>query len=444
MYTPKILSFSKRTALICGDFFVLLGSLYVTLALRYQDTPSADLYSQHLAAFLPVFIVSLIAFFIAGLHDKDAFIYQGKIFSRLSSSYVAIIIASLSIFYIFPYAGLTPKITLLWYIVVSYLVMFVWRLLAKRLFSSHTKYKTLVIGEGEWFAELVRYMKVAYGHPFSLDTYLTLDQAEKAFKEKSLASDITAIVFDFKLASQEHLQEYLYEQSLRGVFLIDAVRLYEDVFEKLALPSVNYGWFFEHSLAHRLYEVCKRLLDIIISIPLIIITLILSPFVALSIWLEDRGPILIAQKRMGRFGKILTMYKFRTMRESDHGVWLSEKGNTNKVTKVGYFLRASRIDELPQLWNILKGELSLIGPRPDILSLGQKLQGEIPYYQLRYIVTPGLSGWAQIMQEKPPQSVEETKLRLQYDLYYIKHRSITLEFAIALKTIKTLLMRTGM
>ena len=125
------------------------------------------------------------------------------------------------------------------------------------------------------------------------------------------------------------------------------------------------------------------------------------------------------------------------------GVWIGEEGAL-KVTKVGSFLRKSRIDELPQILSILKGDSSLVGPRADLKGLSERLIEEIPYYEARYIVKPGLSGWAQVTQEGlPPQSVDETKLRLSYDLYYIKHRSIWLDIIIALKTIKTLSMRVG-
>jgi lipopolysaccharide/colanic/teichoic acid biosynthesis glycosyltransferase len=125
-------------------------------------------------------------------------------------------------------------------------------------------------------------------------------------------------------------------------------------------------------------------------------------------------------------------------------MWLTEKDNPNKVTKVGYWLRKSRIDELPQLLSIMSGDLSLIGPRPDILAIGGQLSATIPYYMMRYTVRPGLSGWAQVHQELPPQSLEETKVRLQYDLYYVKNRSLLLDFIILVKTFKVVVLRTGM
>jgi lipopolysaccharide/colanic/teichoic acid biosynthesis glycosyltransferase len=183
-------------------------------------------------------------------------------------------------------------------------------------------------------------------------------------------------------------------------------------------------------------------MDIFLSIVIGVFAILMYPFVFLAIKLEDGGPVLISQGRVGRNNKTITLYKFRSMKDSDGGKWLTE--NDKRHTTVGKFLRRSRIDEFPQLWNVLRGDISLIGPRPDILNLGLELAKEIPYYNIRNIIKPGLSGWAQIHQDKPPQSVAETKLRLAYDLYYIKNRSFLLDLKIAARTLKTLLVRAGM
>ncbi|OGZ06827.1 MAG: hypothetical protein A3D65_06725 [Candidatus Lloydbacteria bacterium RIFCSPHIGHO2_02_FULL_50_13] len=125
----------------------------------------------------------------------------------------------------------------------------------------------------------------------------------------------------------------------------------------------------------------------------------------------------------------------------DEGKQLGE--NKDRITAVGNILRKSRIDELPQLWNVLRGDLSLIGPRPEFPGLVKIYHEQIPYYNMRHLVKPGLSGWAQVHHEKPPHTLEETKDKLAYDLYYLKNRSLALDIKIALKTVKTLLSRTG-
>jgi lipopolysaccharide/colanic/teichoic acid biosynthesis glycosyltransferase len=176
------------------------------------------------------------------------------------------------------------------------------------------------------------------------------------------------------------------------------------------------------------------------------IAVVLTPFIALFMRLEGPGPVFITQERIGRYGMPIRAYKFRSMRFSDEGKWKGE--GENKVTAVGAFLRLTSLDEFPQFINVLRGEVSLIGPRNDIRALGLRLGEAIPYYNMRYIVPPGITGWAQINQSYEPgnispQSIEETKTRLAYDFYYIKNRSLALDIVIALKTVKRMLFRVA-
>jgi lipopolysaccharide/colanic/teichoic acid biosynthesis glycosyltransferase len=166
---------------------------------------------------------------------------------------------------------------------------------------------------------------------------------------------------------------------------------------------------------------------------------------------EGGGPLFITQERIGRFNRPVTVYKLRTMTEnrSASATWTTEDAKEgNRITRVGAILRKLSIDEIPQVWTILKGEMSLIGPRNDIKGLGERLASEIPYYNIRNFVKPGVTGWAQTHQHYmgnniSPQSLEESKVRLSYDLYYVKNRSLLLDVEIALRTLKTLLSRFG-
>jgi len=185
-------------------------------------------------------------------------------------------------------------------------------------------------------------------------------------------------------------------------------------------------------------------MDVIISLPLALLSLIFYPFVFLAIKMDDGGEIFIRQSRIGQDNKHVEIIKFRSMSGLDEGEEVLKSRRV--VTKVGTFLRKSRIDELPQLWNVLKGDISLIGPRPEIPALALKYEEEIPYYNVRHLIKPGLSGWAQIYHNNHPHhgtDFSETKMKLSYDLYYIKNRSFFLDLKIALKTIKALLSRTG-
>ncbi len=223
----------------------------------------------------------------------------------------------------------------------------------------------------------------------------------------------------------------------------DVVLVYQDVLKKMPMRGIGHFWFFESvHLNIQAYEAAKRIIDIAVALPVLLFYMPFVPFIYLAIKLDDKGPLLSIQKRYGRGGKIVNIYKIRTMDFTDEGEWVTQNKN-NKVTRVGAFLRKSRLDEFPQLINVLIGDVSLVGPRSDILANGGKLSAEIPYYMMRYTIVPGLSGWAQVNQELPPNSLEETKVRLQYDLYYVKNRSLLLDFIIMIKTFRVLVLRTG-
>ena len=211
--------------------------------------------------------------------------------------------------------------------------------------------------------------------------------------------------------------------------------VYEDIFERscdIEIVNKRRDW---------VYDIFKRFFDIVASSFFIILTIPLYPLISLAIAIETGFPIIIKQKRVGLYGKVINVYKFRSMKVSDGGVWVKE--SDPRITDVGQFLRKSRLDEIPQFFNVLKGEMSLFGPRPDILDLKKELENEIEWYNMRGVVMPGLTGWAQVNQLKPPQSVSETRERQMYDIYYIKHRSLSLDIDIFFKTLKVLIFRDG-
>jgi exopolysaccharide biosynthesis polyprenyl glycosylphosphotransferase len=167
------------------------------------------------------------------------------------------------------------------------------------------------------------------------------------------------------------------------------------------------------------------------------------PFVALAVKLSSRGPVFFRQKRVGMGGRIFEVVKFRTMftdAEADGAKWATK--NDPRVTKVGMFLRKTRIDEIPQLWNVLRGDMGFVGPRPERPEFVNWLTEELPFYYLRTLIRPGLTGWAQVRYSYGA-TLAETKEKLEYDLYYIKHMSLGLDLLIMFETIKTILRRRG-
>jgi lipopolysaccharide/colanic/teichoic acid biosynthesis glycosyltransferase len=350
------------------------------------------------------------------------------------------------LFYFAPAFNVTPKITLFIYLALSTSFLLLWRIGASPLLSLQRRSPALLIGGGPEADELLSEMKL--NSRLGLDCQKQIDPNSKV-EEFSGAINSNGLHFQYIIADMSNpnldaLLPELYRRYFPTARVIDMHELYEDVFNRIPLSRMNYAWIMSNvsSISPKVYDVLKRILDIVLGAVVGIVACIAYPFIALAITLEDRGPVFVRQERLGRNNEIFHMHKFRSMQRNDRGVWLPE--SENKVTRVGHFLRKSRIDELPQALAIIKGDMSLIGPRADIIDLGNKLEKEIPYYSIRTVITPGLTGWAQINQEKPPQSVEETKTRLTYDLFYIKHRSLTLDFVIALRTLRTILSREGM
>ena len=234
----------------------------------------------------------------------------------------------------------------------------------------------------------------------------------------------------------------------RGIEVTRMPILYEEMTGRVPVHHLESDWiirsFVDEVRVSGFYELAKRLLDILGGLVGVIILLIFMPFISLAILLDSGRPIFYSQTRLGRGASKFTIYKFRTMKqdaEQDGEAKLAEK-NDPRVTRVGDFLRKSRLDEFPQFWNVLRGEMSLVGPRAERPELIAEYQKQIPFYRARLLVKPGLTGWAQINYGYYA-SVTEMSVKLEYDLYYIKHRTLAMDFQIILRTISTVLRRTG-
>jgi len=206
-----------------------------------------------------------------------------------------------------------------------------------------------------------------------------------------------------------------------------------------ALTLAEIPWADELSVQRQL----KRVADVLVALPLLLLTLPLIVLAGLLVRLEDHGPVFYIQSRSGLMGRIFRVYKLRTMRVADPhepASWTAR--GDERITRVGWFLRRCRLDELPQLFNVLRGDMSLIGPRPERPELEHELEESIPHYRKRHWMPPGLSGWAQVCAPYAA-SVEEAELKLSYDLYYLRHWNMGLDLLILLKTIKTVLKAKG-
>jgi exopolysaccharide biosynthesis polyprenyl glycosylphosphotransferase len=250
----------------------------------------------------------------------------------------------------------------------------------------------------------------------------------------------------------EHGLTDLHNKMLLGLMLngvkVDSYRkFYEAIEGRIDVNRIDEAWLLNSSgfniLHNNSLKRAKRLFDIIASAVILIPAFPIMLLVAIGVKLDSRGPVFFRQKRVGLGGREFIIYKFRSMvenAEKDGAQWAKVKDS--RVTGFGRFIRKTRLDELPQLWNILRGDMSFVGPRPERFVFIKDLQQVIPFYSFRHTVQPGLTGWAQVMYPYGA-SIEDSWNKLEYDLYYIKHQSIVLDTTIFIKTIKTVLFGHG-
>jgi len=261
----------------------------------------------------------------------------------------------------------------------------------------------------------------------------------------------TGIIIATEGTLPKDLLRRIMELRLGGVRIYDLTDFYERFMQKVPVLHLRDNWFaLSHGfdlLHHGVELKIKRLLDLALACTFLIVALPVMAAVAVAIVLDRRGnskgPVLYRQLRTGVNGTPFYIYKFRTMvsdAESGGAQWAEQ--NDSRITRVGRVLRKTRLDELPQLWNVLKGEMSFIGPRPERPDFNRELEKVIPYYDLRHLVKPGITGWAQVMYVYG-SSTEDALEKLQYDIYYIKNYSLLLDFFIVLKTFRVMLGRRG-
>jgi len=442
----KRLSGKEKLFLFLGDITLFYGSLWLALALRYLEFPDADIFFQHMLPFSYLFVVWTLVFYIASLYEPHTVVLKSKLPGVILNVQLINSIIAVLFFYLIPAFGITPKTILFIDLIISFLLISGWRIFGVQYLGLHRKERAVLIGSGE---ETRKLYQVVNDNPFYPMRFLTWVDLEKIdgidFDTEVLrpiySEGVSTIVIDIKDEKVAPILSKLYNLIFSHIRFVDQYRIYEDIFDQIPLSLIGYNWFLENvsSRAHFGYDLLKRGMDITLSLFLSIPALILFPFVAFAIKLSDGGPIFFIQERVGKGNHPIFVLKFRTMTTD------AEQKN-RRVTVLGKFLRTSRIDELPQLWNVIRGDFSLIGPRPELPSLVAHYTEQIPYYNMRHLITPGLSGWAQVHQENHPHhsaDVVETKAKLSYDLYYLKNRSFALDLKIALKTIKTLVSREG-
>lgn len=352
-------------------------------------------------------------------------------------------------------------------IIVFYLSLFfallAWRMFYIRFFASHRFSKTaILICDKDQVTELIKNIEKADMHYKIVGFVSSENQCDVNFKLKSIPciqfSQIEQFVkqnriSEIVVASQkvEAITAELYNQLIHllenGYTIREYTQLYEYLTQRIPVQYVSrdfYRYFpFSRSNNNQLYLLVSRFIDVIISLVGLIFATFLVPFLLIGNAIANRGKLFYNQQRIGKNGTIFTIYKFRTMvKNAEQNGAVFAQNNDARVTKFGKFLRRTRLDEFPQFYNVLKGDMAIIGPRPERPVFVKKIATVMPFYETRHIVKPGLTGWAQVNYPYG-NSIEDSLVKLQYDLYYIKHRSIFLDINIIMKTLSTVLFFRG-
>jgi exopolysaccharide biosynthesis polyprenyl glycosylphosphotransferase len=408
--------------LLIGDIILMYLALFLTLAIRPGDI---NVFLLHFSFIYLVWLLILFAF------DFYEISYIRKTFDFLRNLVLFLIFATvfgIVYFYLQPQLAIAPKTILFLHILIFGSFFYGWRYLFNYILKlKNLKEKIIIIGKQKEIKEILPNI-LENGYEI-VGIISKISQLREILKKEK----IDLIVFT-KITQQ------FFSKLPFNVNYINFVDFYESLTQKALIETLDEIWFLENVFRKegKINKILKRSFDIIFSFLGTLITIILFPFIALIIKFDSSGPIFYTQKRVGKDGKIFTLYKFRTMiveAEKDGPQW-AEK-NDSRITRVGKFLRKTHLDELPQFYNILRGDISFVGPRPERPEFVSSLKEQIPYYEIRHFVKPGFTGWAQIKYHYGA-SIEESKEKLRYELYYIKNQSFIFDLVILLKTIQLL------
>ena len=454
----KSLNKFKKFFLLAGDIVILYVSLYLTLVIRYRELPNSSLWQNHFNLFTIVFTGWLLIFYIANLYDLRLAVNDARFWRLFGKSLLIATLVAVVFFYLLPSNNLTPKTNLAIYLAVFSLLFGLWRNFYNWSLSAYLPKSNLaVIGWNDQVKELVDEMsdqtQLGYRLAFIIDDRVS-DQNNyrkvpiwcevSKLPELVKNNTVSAIIVSNDPNQSSALRSAMFACLPLKISFIALPLFYESFSGKVPVSLISEMWFLENlnEGGQAIFDTIKRTADFLLALLFFIISLLFWPLIGLIIKLDSRGPALFRQTRVGKDGTPFRIIKFRTMTVENNNQSPTTAGD-RRITRVGSFLRKTRIDEIPQLLNIIKGEMSFVGPRPERPELIADLEKLIPFYRERMLVKPGATGWDQVSGEYHSPSYEDTLKKLQYDLFYIKNRSIYLDLTIILKTIYTVLSRGG-
>jgi exopolysaccharide biosynthesis polyprenyl glycosylphosphotransferase len=444
----KNLSF---TIIVLADIAVFYLSLALGLFGRLQQLNSA-IWNNHFGVFTCLLIIWLIINY--GMNEYDSHLGNRSTFDQSTQSlklFLLHIFSGIALFYLLPTAGLTPKTILLIVAAIFGLIHFWTQTKIKKIIrqANFASTNTAIVGNNPLVPDIISAvglpvwgMKVIAwfsDEPITNNNYVkTYPLFRLPYFDQRIDN---LIVADNK---SEAITNVLYKSLNKPQRILKLMDVYEQIYQRVPPNSISASWVID-SLAkgkRNGYALLKRSADIVLATACLLITLPLTPLIALMIKLTSQGPIFFSQFRVGYLGREFLAIKFRTwyVGHEIEGHHLAQK-NDPRITGFGKLLRAIRLDEIPQLINIVKGDMSFVGPRPERPELVKKYIDQQPLYAQRQLTKPGLTGWAQINQSY--QESADIDSKLAYDLYYLKYQSLVLDIKIILKTINTILSSNG-
>ncbi len=439
------LSRTKQIILISGDILTLYASLLLTLWIRYENRFYSEFFINHAEPFTIVFGLWIIVFYIAGLYDLRSLKNDFEFEKRFWYTTVLNIILTALFFYALPDLKITPRANLGIFFLVFGGISYLWRAVYNAILGkSGPANRILMIGSNQASQEIIEHLDENPQLGYKISFWMKEGLRDKEFNHLAqiiIANEITTIVIPAHLKKDAQSAKIIYKCLAIGMEVLELSKLYELVFEKVPLAELEEVWFLENLTSkNKVYESISDPIERVFAIILGTALLPLLILIAILVKITSRGSTFFSQRRVGKNEKEFTIWKFRTMREDaeKNGPQWANYFNDSRVTLLGDILRKSHLDELPQLYNIIKGELSFVGPRPERPEFVEKLRRELPYYDLRHLTKPGITGWAQINYRYAASSTDAYQ-KLQYDIYYLKNNSLILDLVIVVRTIKFLI-----
>lgn len=428
----------RKIIFLASDILSLYIALACALLVRYGFSGFYDSFATHRVPFSFLFIVWILVLYLTDLYRGTGLQNKAYLARKLFTSVLISAVISVVVLYLFPgFFGLTPKTNLLLLGVFFFAFSYVLRVFAVRVFASGAT-RVLFLGDSPLAESIAEYIKrnphAGYGIAGWIKNTgdISFEQLAEIVKEKH----IEFVVMAKSVAKDSSIWQTVYRLLPLEISCVDLLNFYERLFEKVPVQELGEDWFIGNISARRpFYDGMKRALEVVLAVFLAVALLPIFMLIAFGVKITSRGPVIYKQKRVGKNGVIFTLHKFRTMYDNSAGPFWTEI-NDKRVTPFGKFLRFTHLDEIPQLWNILRNDISFIGPRPERIELVEQYK-KFPYYEVRNIVKPGLTGWAQISY-RPSASLEEAFEKLQYDIYYVKNRSLFLDLLILIRTIRYL------